>query len=180
MLFQDYHDVHIFRPECNFGFATVNVIARFDNDISPVLPYLNAAWGAYMFDAAASTLTLKISGKLVTLRAREVAVNGLKDQEEVYNVLNWLKREINSTYDRRQEIEPLYTSRPAINMMAIMKYLPRTNCRECSEPTCLAFAAKVRDGEKGPDDCPPLSPEARNQLHAFLSASGWTSVDADL
>jgi len=180
MLVEKYTDINIFRPECNFSFDTVNVIATFDADVSPVLPYLNATLGGYAFDAATSTLTLKSSCKLVTIRPTSVAVNGLKDQEEVQRVLNWLKNEINDTYAQRDRLQPSYTSRPLINVVAILKYLPRTNCRECGEPTCMAFAAKVRDGERTPEDCPPLTPEQRQNFAAFLQASGWTALDADL
>jgi ArsR family metal-binding transcriptional regulator len=180
MLVHDFIDINIFRPECNFAFATVNVIATFDADVSPVLPYLNATLGSYAFDSESSTLTLKNSGKLVTIRPRTVAINGLKDQEEVYRVLEWLKREINTTYEQRDTIQPSDKSRPLINMMGILKYLPKTNCRECGEPTCLAFAAKVRDGEKGPEDCPPLTAGKQEALQEFLTAAGWTLLDADL
>ena len=149
MLVQEFTDVNIFRPECNFAFETVNVIATFDGDVSPVLPYLNASLGGYAFDTESPTLTIKNSGKLVTIRPHTVAINALKDQEEVYRVLEWLKREINTTYEQRDTLQPSYTSRPLVNMMLILKYLPKTNCRECGEATCLAFAAKVRDGKKG-------------------------------
>jgi ArsR family metal-binding transcriptional regulator len=180
MLVNEFTDVNIFRPECNFAFETVNVIATFDADVSPVLPYLNASLGGYAFDSETSTLTLKNSGKLVTIRPQTVAVNGLKDREEVYRVLEWLKREINDTYEQREILQPSFKSRPLINMMQIIKYLPKTNCRECGEATCLAFAAKVRDGEKGPDDCPPLSSDKKQEFQEFLAVSGWTALDADL
>jgi ArsR family metal-binding transcriptional regulator len=180
MLVQEFTDIKIFRPECNYNFETVNVIATFDGDVSPVLPYLNATLGGYAFDSESSTLTIKNSGKLVTIRPHTVAINGLKDQEEVYRVLEWLKREINTTYEQRDTLQPSSKSRPLINMMQILKYLPKTNCQECGEATCLAFAAKVRDGEKGPDDCPPLTPDKKQEFQEFLTLSGWTALDADL
>ncbi len=180
MLVENYTDINIFRPECNHSFDSVNVIASFNADVSPVLPYLNATLGGYAFDAESSTLTLKSSGKLVTIRPRSVAINGLKDEDEVQRVLAWLQREINETYEQRDNLKPAYTSRPLLNVIAILKYLPKTNCRECGEPTCLAFAAKVRDGERGPEDCPPLTAEQRATFAAFLQASGWTALDADL
>ena len=42
------------------------------------------------------------------------------------------------------------------NPMAIFKLLPRTNCRECGERTCLAFAAAVFKGSRPLEDCPYL------------------------
>lgn len=52
----------------------------------------------------------------------------------------------------------------ALTGLDIYKQLPKTNCRECGLPTCLAFAMKVAAGQAGLDDCPKLSDEARAAL----------------
>ncbi|MFO7743835.1 MAG: (Fe-S)-binding protein, partial [Psychroflexus sp.] len=31
---------------------------------------------------------------------------------------------------------------------------------ECGQPTCMVFAARVAEGAKGPEDCPPLKEES--------------------
>ena len=36
------------------------------------------------------------------------------------------------------------------------EYLPKTNCGECDEPTCMAFASHLIDRARKPKDCPPL------------------------
>jgi hypothetical protein len=43
------------------------------------------------------------------------------------------------------------------NPMAIFKLLPKTNCRECGERTCLAFAASVFKGSRSLEECPYLA-----------------------
>jgi len=45
------------------------------------------------------------------------------------------------------------------NTMEIFKLLDKSNCRECNEATCLAFAAAVFKGQKQLDACPHLSSE---------------------
>ena len=50
------------------------------------------------------------------------------------------------------------------NPMEIFKLLPRTNCRECREATCLAFAASVFQGKKNLAECPHLNREILNQF----------------
>lgn len=45
------------------------------------------------------------------------------------------------------------------NVMAVFKLLPKTNCRQCNEATCLAFAASVFQGKKPLSDCPHLPPD---------------------
>jgi acetyl-CoA decarbonylase/synthase, CODH/ACS complex subunit gamma len=41
------------------------------------------------------------------------------------------------------------------------KYLPQTNCGECGEPTCMAFASKLIDRSGKTTDCPPLIKEKK-------------------
>lgn len=42
--------------------------------------------------------------------------------------------------------------------MDILRILPKTNCRECAERTCLAFASAVFRGSRTIDQCPHLDP----------------------
>jgi hypothetical protein len=42
------------------------------------------------------------------------------------------------------------------NLMEVFKLLDKSNCRQCIEPTCLAFAAAVFNGQKRLDECPHL------------------------
>jgi len=43
--------------------------------------------------------------------------------------------------------------------MEIFSLLDKSNCGECGEKTCLAFAGAVFQGRKGIDRCPRLDPE---------------------
>ena len=40
----------------------------------------------------------------------------------------------------------------------ILKILEKTNCKECGEPSCLAFASAVFQGRRSLSDCPRLDP----------------------
>ena len=46
----------------------------------------------------------------------------------------------------------------------IFKLLPKTNCKECGEPTCLAFAMKLAAGKAELSACPYVSEEAKAKL----------------
>ncbi len=50
------------------------------------------------------------------------------------------------------------------NAMEIFKHLEKSNCRECGEKTCLAFAGAVFQGKKAIDQCPRLSPGVIKQF----------------
>lgn len=52
----------------------------------------------------------------------------------------------------------------ALSGLEIYKQLPKTNCRECGFPTCLAFAMALAAKKVSLDKCPPVSEEAKKFL----------------
>ncbi|MFO7645881.1 MAG: acetyl-CoA decarbonylase/synthase complex subunit gamma [Desulfosarcina sp.] len=54
----------------------------------------------------------------------------------------------------------------ALTGIQIFKLLPKTNCKECGVPTCLAFAMNLASGKAELDSCPYVSEEAREKLSA--------------
>jgi len=160
----------IFRPECNPGFQSVHCIAHLDQDVGEVLPYLNAELGGFEYFNDPPAVTFRIQGKIITIQARKIAVNALKDAEEAEKILQWLKREINEAWDRREEIEPSYEGAPKPKVFEILKLLPgRTGCGKCGQPTCMVFATLVAQGVKGPEDCPELTSEKSRELALYMS-----------
>lgn len=52
----------------------------------------------------------------------------------------------------------------ALTGIQIFKLLPKTNCKECGYPTCLAFAMALAAGKAELEKCPTVSDEARAEL----------------
>ncbi|GJQ36010.1 MAG: acetyl-CoA decarbonylase/synthase complex subunit gamma [Anaerolineales bacterium] len=52
----------------------------------------------------------------------------------------------------------------ALSGIQIYKLLPQTNCKECSFPTCLAFAMKLAAKQVELSACPYVSEESKKQL----------------
>lgn len=52
----------------------------------------------------------------------------------------------------------------ALTGIQIFKLLPKTNCKECGVPTCLAFAMNLASGKAELDACPYVSDESREIL----------------
>ncbi len=48
----------------------------------------------------------------------------------------------------------------AVKGLDIFKLSPKTNCKECGSPTCMAFCMKVAQGAVSIDKCPHMSAEA--------------------
>jgi len=54
----------------------------------------------------------------------------------------------------------------ALKALDIYKLLPKKNCKECGDPTCLTFAMKLASGKADVDLCPYLSDDAKSVLGA--------------
>lgn len=52
----------------------------------------------------------------------------------------------------------------AISGLEIYKLLPKTNCKECGFPTCLAFAMQIAAKKASLDKCPYVSDDSKSKL----------------
>lgn len=52
----------------------------------------------------------------------------------------------------------------ALTGLDIFRLLPKTNCKKCGFPTCLAFAMALANGKSSVDACPTISAEAKEVL----------------
>ena len=52
----------------------------------------------------------------------------------------------------------------ALSGLDIYKLLPKTNCKKCGSPTCLAFAMKLAMKKASLDQCPDVTEEAKKAL----------------
>ena len=54
----------------------------------------------------------------------------------------------------------------ALTGLEIYKQLPKTNCKDCGFPTCLAFAMKMATKQVSLDQCPHVTAEAKAALES--------------
>ena len=156
MLLTNY-TLRIVLSDCNPSSQKVNGIADLSEDISEVLPYLNTALKGLQYYAEEKILTAKRGGRLITFRPRQIALTKLEDDKEAREVMEDLKQILNETYANKDRIKPTYTSRPIPRPLDVFKLLPGKNCKECGEPTCMAFALKLINDEVKLNQCPLLS-----------------------
>ncbi len=167
MLLQSYSKT-LFRPDCNHNFTSLNCIAHLDQDVREVIPYLNASLGGTKYIDDPPAVSFMAHGRLITVHADKIAVNALYDEEEADRILQWIKQEINETWENRDQIEPSFHTPKPPPIIEILKRLPRTNCGECREPTCMVFAVHVAAGGRDPEECPAMDAEQREELTAYV------------
>lgn len=159
----------IFRSKCMPGAQSFHCHAHLEEDITDVLPYLNTELGGDVYTLDPPAVTFKLHGKLISVHPQKIAINALKDETEADKILAWLQQEINDVWGRREEIRPSYQGAAKPGILVILKLLPKTNCGECKQPTCLVFATRVANGISDQDDCPPMAHENRQKLGDYLS-----------
>jgi ArsR family metal-binding transcriptional regulator len=175
MLLESYR-LQLFNNECMPGAMSVQCFAHLDQDVSAALPYLNAELGGFEYIPDPPSVTFRLHGKLLTVHADKIAVNALKDEAEARKIIDWLKGEINTVWEARATIIPRYEGLPRPQVIRILTCLPKTNCRECGQPTCMVFATRVAEGVKDSNDCPALTADARTALDDYMRPF---ALDAD-
>ncbi|MEM4713487.1 MAG: (Fe-S)-binding protein, partial [Candidatus Bathyarchaeia archaeon] len=58
--------------------------------------------------------------------------------------------------------QEMIQAKKELTPVKIYELLPKTNCKMCGEQSCFAFAAKLLNGEKTLQDCPPLESKEYN------------------
>jgi len=177
MLLRNY-TLRVVLSDCNPSSQKVNAIADLSEDISEGLPYLNTVMKGlqYHHNNNEKFLTVKRKGHVITFWSRQIAVTKLEDEKEAREVIEELKEIVNETYANKSHIKPTYTSRPIPRPLDIFKLLPRKNCKECGEATCMAFALKLINDELEWKQCPLLLTEEfeanRQKLMEILPDGG--------
>lgn len=159
--------------------AKIRVIAKADCRLEVVLPYLDKAIPTALYSEKGGFLTYKRGLSIITLHASgEIAMTQITDNEEAVKTLNEIKDKINDTWARRAEID-LSESKERVQLgpLDLYAYLPKTNCGECGEKTCMAFAMKVLNEGKKLSDCTVLTEDkyrgARDTLVSLLESAGY-------
>jgi len=167
MFLKDYK-LEIFKSKCQADAKGVHCFAHLEQDVSDVLPYLNSVLGGFEYLQDPPAVIFRAQGKLITVHGDKIAVNALKDEIEARKIVEWMKNEINAAWENKENIEPSTEGMPKPGIIEILKLLPKTNCRECGEPTCMVFATKVAEGAKGPEDCPDMGTAQREKLSRYM------------
>jgi ArsR family metal-binding transcriptional regulator len=125
----------------------IRLIAHIGGSLGPVLPYLNAEMPHAIFNARSQALTYMDEYRMMTLCDRRITIAKADEIVDAWRILESIRRRAADVWARRATIRPNYERREKPPAIEIFKRLPRTNCRACGEPTCLAFAARVHAGD---------------------------------
>jgi ArsR family metal-binding transcriptional regulator len=125
------------------------------------------------FNAERCTLTFRRQPGLLTLQSNEVYATQVKDLDEGLGLLSALVESINAVWEHREELTAVKKSSRMPGPLDIWALLPETNCKDCGEPTCMAFAVGLLQSRRLLLECEVLKSdvnftERRTTLEAML------------
>ena len=106
MLVESYKIIEVL--PCLADVRKIRVIAMISNDVTEVLPYINAINKKAIYIKNANAITITEEGKLITIHPRKIALTKLKDEAEAKELLDKVVKLINETFERKDEIVPDY------------------------------------------------------------------------
>jgi len=159
----------IFRSKCNASARTLQCHAELHQDVSKALPYLNASLGGDTYIVDPPSVTFRSSGKLITVHGRKIAINALKDEKEADKILVWLKNEINRAWEDRHAITPSEKGAEKPKLIEVLKHLPKTNCGNCGESTCMVFALRITEGAKDSNQCVDIKSDEKSEIDVYMA-----------
>jgi len=149
-------------------------------DFVEMMPYIAWLIPNSSYSKKNGWISFKKGVRIITIHSDGfVTMTQTKDEEEAMETLREIEEKVEEAYKRKDEID---LSKPkekiSVTAMDVYNYLPKTNCRECGEQTCMAFAVKLLNGEKDVKACKPLFREKRyagirEGLLGLLTAAGF-------
>lgn len=141
---------------CVADSGKVRLVAHITGDVAETMPYLNALLSGAFYNPGAQILTYRDEHRLVSLYPRRIAIAKADDLVDGWRTLESIRCQVNEIWALRSEIAPCFEIRKRPSFLEIYQRLPRTNCGLCGERTCLAFAARVWQGEQKLRGCMPV------------------------
>lgn len=147
------------------------VIGKPGQPLINVIPYLATLPNVIAYNPETCALTFRRQHGFITLNADKVYITQVKDVGEGLELLKALADAINATWEHRAELVAATAVRRAPRLLDIWALLPQTNCKQCGEATCMAFAAALLQRKKLPTECPVLgSDPAFDERQAVLNS----------
>ena len=132
------------------------VIGTPDVSLAEVLPYLATLPGVIAFNPQTLTLTFRRPRGFLTLYPDKIYITQVADSQEGIDLFQALVEAVNVSWEKRAELVPATDAHRAPRWLDIWELLPRTNCQQCGELTCTAFAAALLGQKRLLDECLPL------------------------
>lgn len=170
------YEYKVIEAGCAPGSGRYGLQVDIPDDISPVFPYLNALLNETQYDHQNCILIWREKDQAYALRPHEIKIvqaEWIDDSTKSRELVGEIVERLNGVWRDRKHITPCFTEKARPSVIDIFKLLPKTNCKQCGYPTCLVFAAELREGKTQLECCSallkPENAEDRQKLMGVLS-----------
>jgi ArsR family metal-binding transcriptional regulator len=132
------------------------VIGRPNCSLDAVIPYLATLPDVIAFNPETCTLTFRRQPGFLTLYPDRIYITQVQDTKEGLALLAALKDAINATWKHRDKLVAVTQHRRTPRPLDIWTQLPQTNCKQCGEATCMAFAFALLQQKRELTECPSI------------------------
>jgi ArsR family metal-binding transcriptional regulator len=141
---------------CTADLKKLRITAHFSGDLAPVFPYMNTLMRDAAYNAYSQTFTFMEGHRMIALYPHRVAIAKTNDIVDTWRVLEMLRVRFNECWQNRADITPSTELRKRPPALEIYYRLPKLNCKECGEQTCMAFALRLWSGQVTLTQCKPV------------------------
>lgn len=139
----------------------IKFIAQADKPLHDILSILYLYMPNANYSQGLGMVSYKQSQRLVTVFSTgKIGMTYVKDRQEAESLVEELRGLINrATIYHIMHGNPdqgLMDAKKSLSVTTIYDSLPHTNCKECGETNCYAFAIRLANGDLNLDLCKPL------------------------
>ncbi len=146
---------------CYAGPSRIRIIAQINSNLDHALSILYLTFPNANYSEQIGMVSYRYQQHNITLyKSGKVTMTFLKDKEDAHQLLEQLIKYIDKANEYYQKhgspSEEMLKAKKRATPLNTRKYLPGTNCGECGEQNCYAFAVRLHAGETELTQCKPL------------------------
>jgi ArsR family metal-binding transcriptional regulator len=158
---------------CTADRERIKFLAQTDKPLGDILSVLYLSIPNAKYSEKLGMVTYTHEGHLVTMfSSGKIGMTYVKDRQEAEQLIAEAKDLINRAFvylkTHGKPDEKMFELKRQASPMRIYEKLPKTNCKECGEQGCFAFATKLFNGEKFLHDCPPLQSIKYAEYNSYI------------
>lgn len=154
MKISGFSDFKMESPGCQPGANVFRADFKLNFDLSPLFPYINSIVKGALYYEKPLYIQFNLDGYRCALYPETLSAGMFENRGQAIEFFEKLSRLLNDILEKKDSIAPNHTFYKPRPVFDIFKTLPKTNCKECGFPTCMAFAAAVSKNETQIKKCP--------------------------
>ena len=155
----------------------IRVIIHLSENLSTLLPYLNAYLSTASYNDDTKSLTFMEQQRLITIYQNRIAIARADGLTDAWRILIKIRTMVNIIHQNMDSIKPNYEMRKKPPALEIYNHLPKINCGQCQQKACMAFAFAIHSGTAKPFSCKPIfDGDYKHLTDGFLTICAKTGI----